>query len=82
MLFGVMLMLQRSQFTHRDGQPAATRRERNACSSEQQAIFQSASQGIAVVSGGHIVKCNHRLGEMLGRRLQELVRAGFRRTFR
>jgi len=49
--------------------------------SEQQAIFQSISQGIALVSGGHIVKCNQRLGEILGRRLQDLYALGFAEHF-
>jgi len=40
---------------------------------EQQAIFDSSPMGIAVFEGKQIVKCNTRLGEMLGRRIQELT---------
>jgi PAS domain S-box-containing protein len=40
---------------------------------EQQAIFESSPLGIAVIDNEHIVKCNARLGELLGRRIQELT---------
>lgn len=40
--------------------------------SEQQAIFQSATLGIAVIQDHSITKANQRLGELLGRRLQDL----------
>ncbi len=39
---------------------------------EQQAIFQSSPLGIAVMHGDRIVKCNARLGELLGRRIQDI----------
>lgn len=47
--------------------------ESEALLSEQQAIFQSATLGIAVLCDGRIVKCNPRLGDLLGRRIQELT---------
>ncbi len=40
---------------------------------EQQAIFDSSPMGIAVVDNKQVVKCNARLGELLGRRIQELT---------
>lgn len=40
---------------------------------EQQAIFQSATVGIAVIERDRIVKANPRLGELLGRRLADLM---------
>lgn len=40
---------------------------------EQQAIFDSSPMGIAVLDGRRIVKCNMRLGELLGRRIQDLT---------
>lgn len=40
---------------------------------EQQAIFDSSPIGIAVTDGKRVVKCNVRLGEMLGRRIQDLT---------
>lgn len=44
---------------------------------EQQAIFESAPMGIAVVHDNHILKCNKRLGELLGCRLQDLATETF-----
>ena len=40
---------------------------------EQQAIFDSSPLGIAVIDGKRVVKCNMRLGELLGRRIQDLT---------
>ena len=40
---------------------------------EQQAIFDSSPMGIAVIDGKRVVKCNMRLGELLGRRIQDLT---------
>lgn len=40
---------------------------------EQQAIFDSSPMGIAVIDKKQVVKCNARLGEMLGRRIQDLT---------
>ena len=40
---------------------------------EQQAIFDSSPMGIAVIDNKQVVKCNARLGEMLGRRIQDLT---------
>ena len=39
---------------------------------EQQAIFQTTTMGIAVISSQRIVKCNQRLGQLFGRSLQDL----------
>lgn len=53
-----------------------TMRERTATQlllAEQQAIFQSATLGIAVLEEGGIVKANPRLAELLGRRGAELL---------
>jgi PAS domain S-box-containing protein len=46
--------------------------ESDALLAEQQAIFQSATMGIGVVRDERIVKCNQRLGEVFGHRLQQL----------
>lgn len=40
---------------------------------EQQAIFDSSPLGIAVTDGKRIIKCNLRLGELLGHRIQDLT---------
>jgi len=40
---------------------------------EQQAIFDSSPMGIAVIHDKHVLKCNGRLGELLGRRIQDLT---------
>lgn len=40
---------------------------------EQQAIFDSSPLGIAVTDGKRVVRCNMRLGELLGRRIQDLT---------
>lgn len=79
-LFGVLLTLQRSQFAIIMDN-LRRRVESETLLEEQQAIFQSTSQGIAVVCGGHIVKSNQRLGEILGRRLQDLYALGFAEHF-
>lgn len=48
---------------------------------EQQAIFESSPLGIAVIDDKHVVKCNARLGDMLGRRIQELTTASLHAHF-
>lgn len=48
---------------------------------EQQAIFESSPMGIAVIDNKHVIKCNARLGDMLGRRIQELTTASFQQHF-
>ena len=48
---------------------------------EQQAIFESSPLGIAVIDNEHIVKCNARLGELLGRRIQELTTSSLHEHF-
>jgi PAS domain S-box-containing protein len=47
--------------------------EAEAVLAEQQAIFDSSPMGIAVIHEKRVVKCNARLGELLGRRIQELT---------
>ena len=75
-LFGVVLTLQRSQ-SDIVMDNLRRRVESEALLGVQQAIFQSTSQGIALVEGGRIIKCNQRLGEILGRRLKDLYALGF-----
>jgi len=48
---------------------------------EQQAIFESSPLGIAVIDSKQVVKCNARLGDMLGRRIQELTTASLQAHF-
>jgi PAS domain S-box-containing protein len=48
---------------------------------EQQAIFESSPLGIAVIDNEQIVKCNARLGELLGRRIQELTSSSLHAQF-
>lgn len=48
---------------------------------EQQAIFESSPLGIAVIDNKQVVKCNARLGDMLGRRIQELTTASLQAHF-
>jgi PAS domain S-box-containing protein len=79
-LLGVLLALQRSQF-NAVMDNLRRRVESEALLGEQQAIFNSASQGIALIRGGRIVKCNQRLGEILGRGLHELQALGFAEHF-
>lgn len=76
MLFGVLLMLQRSQY-RLVMENLQRRIESETLLEEQEAMFQSASHGIAIIRGDHIVKCNQRLGEMLGRRLQDVYAQPF-----
>lgn len=40
---------------------------------EQQAIFESSPLGIAVINNWKILKCNSRLAELLGRRIQDIT---------
>ena len=48
---------------------------------EQEAIFESSPIGIAVIDDEHIIKCNGRLGELLGQRLQDLTRSSLHEHF-
>ena len=48
---------------------------------EQQAIFESSPLGIAVIDNKQVVKCNARLGDMLGRRIQDLTAASLQAHF-
>jgi len=68
----VLVILQRTLYR------SATRNlkhstEAESLLAEQQAIFDSSPLGIAVIDGKHVVKCNMRLGELLGRRIQDLT---------
>lgn len=48
---------------------------------EQQAIFESSPVGIAVIDNKEVVKCNARLAEILGRRIQDITTASLPRHF-
>lgn len=48
---------------------------------EQQAIFESSPMGIAVIDNKQVVKCNARLGDMLGRRIQDLTTTSLQAHF-
>lgn len=48
---------------------------------EQQAIFESSPTGIAVIEHKQVVKCNARLGELLGCRIQDLMTASLNQHF-
>jgi PAS domain S-box-containing protein len=71
-MVGVVLTVQASQYRILL-ENLRRRIESEALLAEQQAIFQSATAGIAVLCDGRVVKCNPRLGELLGRRLGELT---------
>ena len=72
MTLGLVAMLQLSQ---RSSMLENLRRriESEALLAEQNAIFQSTTLGIAVLEQGQLVKANGRFGEMLGRRVHELL---------
>lgn len=76
----VLIMMQRT--LHRS---AAVNLERGTQAetllAEQQAIFDSSPVGIAVLDNEHIAKCNVRLGELLGRRIQDLTGTPLRQQF-
>lgn len=55
--------------------------EADALLAEQQAIFDSSPGGIVVLDGRRIVKSNMRMGELLGRRLQDLSGSGMDQHF-
>lgn len=48
---------------------------------EQQAIFESSPMGIAVIDNRQVVKCNPRLGELLGRRTIDLTTSSLQDHF-
>lgn len=73
-LFAVFLIVQRTLHGFAK-QNFARGEELELLLAEQEAIFESATMGIAVLRGEHIVKSNKRLGELLGRGLQELAAA-------
>lgn len=73
---GLVTML---QLTNRRSMLENLRRriESEALLAEQQAIFESATLGIAVLEHGRVVKANPRLGEMLGLRIDKLMELPF-----
>jgi PAS domain S-box-containing protein len=79
-MVGVILMVQATQYRILM-ESMRQRIESETLLAEQQAIFQSATLGIAVVCGGTIVKCNPRMGDLLGRRLGELAGSGLQQYF-
>lgn len=76
----VLLLVQQSlyQFIIENLQHNA---EADSLLTEQQAIFESSPMGIAVISGQELLKCNARLGELLGRSLAEMVTVPFHAHF-
>lgn len=78
--FVVLIMIQRT--LHRS---AAINLERGTEAEillgEQQAIFDSSPVGIAMLDHDHVVKCNLRLAELLGRRIQDLTGTPLRQQF-
>jgi len=68
----VFILVQRTLYrSSTDGLQRST--EAELLLAEQQAIFDSSPMGIAVTDGKRVVKCNVRLGELLGRRIQDLT---------
>lgn len=69
-----LLMVAVVQIVHRKAMLENLRRriESETLLAEQQAIFESATLGIAVIQDRSVVKANQRLGELLGRRLSDL----------
>ena len=71
-LIGVALTIHNAQYRMLI-ENLSRRIETEALLGEQQAIFQAATLGIAILCDGHIVKGNPHLGHLLGRRIQELA---------
>jgi PAS domain S-box-containing protein len=70
----VFIIVQRTLYrSSTDGLQRST--EAELLLAEQQAIFDSSPMGIAVTDDNHVIKCNQRLGELLGRRVEELTRS-------
>lgn len=68
----VFIIVQRTLYrSSTDGLRRST--EAELLLAEQEAIFNSSPMGIAVTNGERVVKCNARLGELLGRRIQDLT---------
>jgi PAS domain S-box-containing protein len=68
----VFIIVQRTLYrSSTDGLQRST--EAELLLAEQEAIFDSSPMGIAVTDGKRLVKCNARLGELLGRRIQDLT---------
>lgn len=71
-----LILVQRTLYrAAADGLQRST--EAESLLAEQQAIFKSSPMGIAVIDDTLILKCNMRLGELLGRRIQELTNSPF-----
>lgn len=70
----VFIIVQRTLYrSSTDGLQRST--EAELLLAEQQAIFDSSPMGIAVTDNKHVIKCNTRFGELLGRRIQDLTRS-------
>lgn len=68
----VFIIVQRTLYrSSTDGLQRST--EAELLLAEQEAIFDSSPMGIAVIDGKRVIKCNTRLGELLGRRIQDLT---------
>ncbi|MCF8150624.1 MAG: PAS domain S-box protein [Burkholderiaceae bacterium] len=68
----VFIIVQRSLYRSGTGRIQRST-EAESLLEEQQAIFESSPMGIAVISNKKVLKCNARLGELLGRRIQEIT---------
>lgn len=70
----VFIIVQRTLYrSSTDGLQRST--EAELLLAEQEAIFDSSPMGIAVTDNKHVIKCNTRFGELLGRRIQDLTRS-------
>ena len=68
----VFIIVQRTLYrSSTDGLQRST--EAELLLAEQEAIFDSSPMGIAVTDGKRVLKCNILLGELLGRRIQDLT---------
>lgn len=76
----VLIMIQRT--LHRSALINLERgTEAETLLAEQQAIFDSSPVGIAMLDHDRLVKCNVRLAELLGRRIQDLAGTPLRQQF-
>ena len=72
----VLILLQRALY-HAASDDLQRSADAESLLAEQQAIFESSPMGIAVIDSNCVVKCNARLGELLGRRIAELMSSSF-----
>lgn len=77
----VFIIVQRTLYrSSTDGLQRST--EAELLLAEQQAIFDSSPMGIAVTDeSSHVIKCNQRLGELLGRRIEDLTKSRIEHHF-